>query len=144
MKPKKNYTLDENIMPKPIKFQLIMLTLNGKGLCLLDVKLYLKWICCQLLCSDGSSGALHCGVLHDNLVFSLIVVSIVLLNLCAWSLWCPMVKNWRDIYPRNKFFCSFSMLLQSNLKCRHKVRHWNLLTVFGYKELLTWSRVSSF
>lgn len=42
MKPKKNYTLDENIMPKPIKFQLIMLTLNGKGLCLLDVKLYLK------------------------------------------------------------------------------------------------------
>lgn len=41
MKPNKNYTLNENMMSKPIKFKLIVLNLYGKGLCLLDVNLHL-------------------------------------------------------------------------------------------------------
>lgn len=32
MKPNQNYTLNENTVPKPIKFKLMILTLYGKGL----------------------------------------------------------------------------------------------------------------
>lgn len=67
MKPNKNYTLNENMMSKPIKFKLMVLTLYGKGLCLLDVNLHLIRIWSQPHGPGARAGGLHRGVLcGDN------------------------------------------------------------------------------